>query len=68
MRMLMRQVASIALWLSSAALAATPTAPAAAPTDLEAQSRAFERASQAVVGVQTRGGFEEGTPHGLVRT
>ena len=42
MRMLMRQVASIALWLSSAA-----------PTDLEAQSRAFERASQAVVGVQT---------------
>jgi serine protease Do len=42
----------LALWLTSAALAATQAPEAAAPTELEAQSRALERASQAVVGVQ----------------
>ncbi len=52
MRMLIRQAMWMTWWLTSAALAATPSAPSAAPTELEAQSRALERASQAVVGVQ----------------
>ena len=42
----------LAFWLGSAALAATQAPQVAAPTELEAQSRALERASQAVVGVQ----------------
>ena len=54
MRTIIRQAAWITLCLTSAALAATSaTVPSTAPTDLEAQSRALERASQAVVGVQT---------------
>ena len=53
MHSIIRQTALwISLSLASAALAATPSAPAT-PSDLEAQSRALERASQAVVGVQT---------------
>ena len=52
MRTIIRQAAWITLWLASAVLAATPSTPSAAPTELEAQSRALERASQAVVGVQ----------------
>lgn len=53
MRRLIRQAAWIVGWLTSAALAATQSTPSAAPTELEAQSRALERAGQAVVGVQT---------------
>jgi S1-C subfamily serine protease len=45
-------VSWFAFWLASASLAATQVPPVAAPTDLEVQSRALERASQAVVGVQ----------------
>jgi len=52
LRSTLRMAACVALWLSVATLAATPASPPAAPTDLEAQSRALERASQAVVGVQ----------------
>jgi serine protease Do len=52
MRTIIRRAASISLWLASVALAATPPSQRA-PTDLEAQSRALERASRAVVGVQT---------------
>ena len=52
MHSIIRQAALwIGLSIASAALAATPSAPAT-PSDLEAQSRALERASQAVVGVQ----------------
>ena len=52
MRTTIRQATWMALWLAAAAFAATPSTPTAAPTELEAQSRALERASQAVVGVQ----------------
>jgi hypothetical protein len=52
MRTVIRQAASIILCWASVALAATPPSQAPPPTDLEAQSRALERASQAVVGVQ----------------
>jgi serine protease Do len=52
MRAIIRQLVWALLWFASASFAATPTTTATAPTDLEAQSRALERASQAVVGVQ----------------
>jgi len=52
MATIVRQAAWFLLWVASATLAANPPTAAAAPTDLEAQSRALERASQAVVGVQ----------------
>ena len=52
MRQLIRPLAWIALWSVSAVFAAAPAALAPPPTDLETQSRALERASQAVVGVQ----------------
>jgi serine protease Do len=47
MRSIIRSTAAIGLWIASVAIAATP-----APSTLEAQSRALERANQAVVGVQ----------------
>ena len=54
MRISVWQAVGMALWLASPALAAAPSVTAsAAPTEIEAQSRALERASQAVVGVQT---------------
>ena len=46
LRTTIQALGSITLWLATATQAAAP------PTDLEAQSRALERASQAVVGVQ----------------
>jgi serine protease Do len=52
MRTVIRQAASIVLWFAGAALGAPPSGQTPAPTELEAQSRALERASQAVVGVQ----------------
>jgi len=52
MTTIIRRAAWIALCWASMALAATPPSATAPPTDLESQSRALERASQAVVGVQ----------------
>ena len=52
MRDIIRQSVWIAFCLALTSLAATAAATHPAPTDLEARSRAFERASQAVVGVQ----------------
>ncbi len=53
MRTTIRRAAWMTLWVASTALAAAPsTTPTAAPTELEARSRALELASQAVVGVQ----------------
>jgi serine protease Do len=52
MATIIRQAVWILLWCASATLAATPPGPAALPSDLESRSRALERASQAVVGVQ----------------
>lgn len=52
MQTIVRQAVLLTLWLAAAALAATPPAAPVGPTELEAQSRALERASQAVVGVQ----------------
>lgn len=79
-----RQAAWILLCFASVAMAATAPTVVAAPTELEAQSRALERASQAVVGVQalalegarsnaTLGRVREGSgvvigPDGLVLT
>ena len=52
MRAIIRQWVWASLLFASASFAATPTTTATPPTELEAQSRALERASQAVVGVQ----------------
>jgi serine protease Do len=51
MRTTIRQTPWLARWLA-AALAVAPCLPATAASELEAQSLALERASQAVVGVQ----------------
>jgi len=48
-----RRAACIALCWATTALAAAPSQPTGTPTELESQSRALERAVQAVVGVQT---------------
>ena len=52
MRTIIQRTAWLTRWLAAALLAAAPFARAAAASELEAQSRALERASQAVVGVQ----------------
>lgn len=52
MRNVARHFIAITLCLASVAFAATPATSPSAPSDLEARSRALERASQAVVGIQ----------------
>jgi S1-C subfamily serine protease len=52
MRTIIRKTSWLAGWLASTLFAAVCCTPAAAATELEAQSLALERASQAVVGVQ----------------
>ena len=52
MQTIIQQSSWLARWLAAALIAVVPCAPAAAATELEAQSLALERASRAVVGVQ----------------